>query len=309
LAAGEVVSSGILAMTERSGWFRTFVAMLLSLAPAAGAAIISEGAGLGATIDWAGVGMLGNSSSFYGTGTLIGSHSILTAAHLVEGLSGAQVRFEVNGVIYTSSAIAIHPSYIGGDDFDLAVITLSQDVAGVPYYQYNSGGLNELTAGPGIKVGFGVGGDGTTGAQAGIYPYGIKRAGSNFIDLVTTAPIQVTDALGNVMNVPAGMLLYDFDNHLTGSNGPLGGAAVGPGEIDTTTGDSGGPMFQYSPTLEMYIITGITIGGSDNLSRYGDIANDLRVASYSSWIAAQVPEPASLCIVAMALFCAGRRRR
>jgi hypothetical protein len=112
------------------------------------------------------------------------------------------------------------------------------------------------------------------------------------------------------MTVPAGMLLYDFDNHLTGTNGPLGGPAVGVSEIDTAAGDSGGPMFQWSPALGMYIITGITIGGSDDFSRYGDIANDLRVASYAPWIAAQVPESTAMCaLAAIALFCGRRRRR
>ena len=68
-------------------------------------------------------------------------------------------------------------------------------------------------------------------------------------------------------------------------------------------------MFQFSPALNAYIITGITIGGTDGLSRYGDIANDLRVASYAPWIASQVPEPTLLSVVALGLLRAGRRRR
>jgi secreted trypsin-like serine protease len=295
-------------MSVRTGWVRMFSGVLLSLAPCAGAAIVSNGPGLGVTTDWAGVGKLGDVSSFYGTGSLIGPHTILTAAHLVEGLGATQARFQVNGITYSSSAIAINPGYSGGDDFDVAVITLTQDVVGVPYYQYNTGALNELTAGPGIKVGFGVGGDGTSGAQPNLFPYGTKRAGSNVIDLVTTAPTQVTDGYGAVMNVPAGMLLYDFDNHLTGSAGPLGGAAVGQDEIDTASGDSGGPMFQYSDALGTYIITGITIGGSDDLSRYGDIASDLRVATYASWIETQAPEPAAMSVVAVTALLLRRRR-
>jgi hypothetical protein len=286
---------------------KTLAALLLSLAPAAGAAIISDGPGLGVTTDWAGVGKLGDASSFYATATLIGPHSILTAAHVVEGLAPTNARFEINGVIYTSTAIAIHPAYTGADDADLAVVTLSQDVTSVPYYQYNDGSLNELTAGPGIKVGFGVGGDGTTGAQPSLYPYGVKRAGMNAIDLVTTSPTTVTDAHGNTATFPAAMLLYDFDNHLTSTSGPLGGPAVGPNEIDTAAGDSGAPMFQFSPALNDYIITGITVGGTDDLSRYGDIANDLQIADYAPWIASQVPEPTALAFAGLALILIRRR--
>jgi hypothetical protein len=296
-------------MIARESLVRFVAATLLLLAPAAGAAIISQGPGLGVTSDWAGVGMVGGATTFSGTGTLIGPHSILTAAHVVEGLAGNGARVVINGVTYSSSAIAINPNYTGGDDADVAVITLARDILSVPFYQYNTGALNELTAGPGIKVGFGVGGNGTTGAQPALYPYGTKRAGSNAIDMVTTSPTHVTDAYGQGMTVPAGMLLYDFDNHLTGTNGPLGGAAVGPDEIDTADGDSGGPMFQFSTALNAYIITGITIGGTDANSRYGDIGNDLRVASYATWIASQVPEPTSLGLMALALLCARRRRR
>jgi hypothetical protein len=287
-------------------------ALSLPVAPVASAAIVSEGAGLGVTDAWAGVGKLGDAGSFYGTATLIGPRSVLTAAHLVAHLAAGGARFEVGGVTYASSAVAVHPGYVGGDDFDVAVITLSQPVAaGVPRYAYNRGDVDELAAGPGVKVGFGVGGDGAAGANPALYPYGTRRAGSNAIDLVTTAATQVTDGLGNVMDVPAGMLLYDFDDHRAGTGGPLGGPAVGPGEADTADGDSGGPMLQYWAALDAYVVTGITIGGSDGLSRYGDVASDLRVAAYAPWIDQQVPEPAALGVAAAAAALAwgGRRRR
>jgi hypothetical protein len=289
----------------------TAVAAALVMTAPAAAAIIAGGAGLGATTDWAGVGQVGTTHGYYGTGTLIGTRYVLTAAHLVEGVTASQGRFMVNGVAYTAASIAINPNYVGNDDYDVAVITLTSDVVGVPYYRYNNVGLDELTAGPGIKVGYGVGGDATTGANASLYPYGTKRAGVNSIDAVTTSGSVVTDGLGNQSYVPAGMLLYDFDNSVAQTAGPLGGLALGVEEIDTTEGDSGGPMFQYSAALGQYVITGITIGGTDDLSRFGDVATDLRVANYAGWIDGQVPEPASVALIgpaAIALFAKRRRR-
>ena len=68
---------------------------------------------------------------------------------------------QINGVTYSSSAIAINPNYTGGDDADVAVITLCPGhLRRHTLLPYNTGALNELTAGPGIKVGFGVGGTG-----------------------------------------------------------------------------------------------------------------------------------------------------
>ena len=98
------------------------------------------------------------------------------------------------------------------------------------------------------------------------------------IDMVTTSTTHVTDGLGQRSPSPPACC-STTSTTTSPARGPLGGPAVGPDEIDTADGDSGGPMFQFSPAQGAYIITGITIGGSDAYSRYGDIANDLRVAS------------------------------
>ena len=193
------------------------------------------------------------------------------------------------------------------------MITLDRDATGMPTYAINTGSVNELTAGNGIKVGFGYGGDGTNGTTAAnmaLYPYGTKRAGQQAIDLISTTTLTLTAGHGNPITVEPGLLGYDFDNHQLGTSGPLGGAAVGPDEIDTTEGDSGGPMFQWDAAHGQYVITGITVDGSDPLSRFGDISLDVRIADNAARIAAQVPEPGAVGVMgAAAMLFALRRSR
>jgi hypothetical protein len=68
-------------------------------------------------------------------------------------------------------------------------------------------------------------------------------------------------------------------------------------------------MFQYSAALGQYLITGITVNGADNFSRFGDISLDVRVAAHADWIAAQVPEPTSLAALTLAGAAGTLRRR
>ncbi|HYE17739.1 MAG TPA: trypsin-like serine protease [Tepidisphaeraceae bacterium] len=292
---------------------------LLAVAPATHAVIITAGPGQGATTDWSGVGQIiptspAGPNDFFGTGALIAPTKVLTAAHVVDGLALNQVKFVFGGVEYVASAIAKHPSYTGTDEHDIAVVTLTQAVANADVYHFDDGTLVPAGTGQvGYKVGFGVGGDGTTGAtaaSAATYPYGTKRVARNTIDLITTADTPVVDGRGNAYTLAPNLLAYDFDNHLTAAAGPLGAAALGPDEGNTTVGDSGAPMLQWSTAVGAYVITGLSISGTDDFSRFGDIAFDTQVAAHSTWVAAQVPEPAALgaLTIAGATLLARRRR-
>ena len=298
---------------SKAGWLKCAAAGVLSLAcggQPAHAIIVSAGAGQGLTFDWSGVGKVGDSTDFYGTGTLVSPIHVVTAAHLVDGLSADGARFDVNGVSYNSSSIAIHPLYDGGDAHDLAVITLSAPATGASYYAFNHGEIIETAPGAiAYKVGFGFGGGGAAGYDETLYPYGDKRVGQNVVDLIPALPTQLTDGQGNSATVEAGVLLYDFDNHTAGTNGPLGGPAVGPQEANTTPGDSGGAMFHYDAALARFVLTGVTVSGLDDYSRFGDIGIDARVSSHADWIDQQVPEPSAALIAAGGLFAATVRRR
>jgi V8-like Glu-specific endopeptidase len=278
-------------------------------------------AGGGTTSAWDGVGTITNGFPDGGTGTLLDPYHVLTAAHIVAGLpAGHTVTFHVNGIDRTVSSIAYLGNYVGGqptstsdgttttrdysiaDRSDIAVLTLSSPITGVTTWQYNNGSLVESTAGPAHLVGYGYGGDGTSGENGAAYPFGTKREAINAVDRVfsTTTDVAgrtVSETSGNRNAVlPASVLAWDFDN--TSTNGPLGGPALlpntGPVEGDITTGDSGAPIFQFDPSLNSYVITGVAIDGTDDLSRFGEISWATRTADYSSFIASAVPEPTSI---------------
>ncbi|MEZ0266352.1 MAG: trypsin-like serine protease [Phycisphaerae bacterium] len=296
-------------------------ACLAALAPASHAVIISAGPGQGATADWSGVGQIipttpAGPNDFFGSGALIAPTKVLTAAHVVDGLALNEVQFVFGGISYVAAAIAKHPSYTGTDEYDIAVVTLTQAVTGADVYRFDDGTLVPGGTGQvGYKVGFGVGGDGTTGAtgaNAAAYPYGTKRVARNAIDLITTADTPVVDGRGNAYTLAPHVIAYDFDNHLTGTAGPLGGTALGSDEGDTTFGDSGAPMLQWSTAVGAYVITGVSISGTDDFSRFGDIGFDTQVSAYSSWVAAQVPEPATggaLAVAGIGLLARRRARQ
>ncbi len=271
-----------------------------------------DGAGQGTTNSWDGVGIVSNVNPT-ATGVLVDSTHVLLAAHEVFGVALANLHFTVGGVTYDPQSVAIHPSYTGTEQFDIAVMKLKTAATGVPTWAYNTGTLNEATAGAVTLVGYGVGGNGVNGAdpaQPGAFPFGTRRAATNLIDLITTAPnTLVTDAYGQSANLPPGLLAYDFDNNTTQTGGPLGGGAIGANEGTITSGDSGGPMFQFDTARGQYVITGISIDSTDATDRFGEIAWGTRVSTYAPFLATAIPEPTSLALAALASAALLRRRR
>lgn len=283
---------------------------LLALLVPQSALAIMGGSGIDAnTTDspWAGVGSITTGSGTF-SGALIGDGYVLTAAHVVAGQvnTPGNVHFNLNyGGDLTQSisaaAIYVFPGYNGTTSGsngvwhdDLAVVKLSTPAPlGVPVY-----GLAGSAPGQGTTitlVGYGGAGDGSSGITAGSNAK-IKRVGENRVDALL-----VDDDGGSAMEI----LGFDFDGpngttNVFGTSTPANRTLGASLEAQFAGGDSGGPIFVRDNGV--WKITGIaTFNGKTDLSggstvNFGSIGGGTIVASYASWIQAQmvaspVPEP------------------
>ncbi|MAI72461.1 MAG: hypothetical protein CMM01_16350 [Rhodopirellula sp.] len=202
------------------------------------------------TSDFPAVGMVGDLSGGYGSGTLISPIHVLTAGHCaVDGTGNAMAdtagTFEVNGRVYQTSRVFLHPNY---DDWtlanDIAIFQLSEPVVGVSPEMISR--LVPVVGQDLTIVGFGGGGTGATGHTG---DYGTKRVGETVVERVTATEIQWT-----------------FD----------------PGESNTAPGDSGGPGFI---TVDgQRLLAGVTSYGTSYSAAFGDQSGDIRVDAFAEWI-------------------------
>jgi len=238
-----------------------------------------------------------------GTGALLsdGRH-ILTAAHLWDGgnttiaTSAIAIRFSILGdtTDYAIESYTLHPSYNEADqdtNNDLALIKLAADApSGANRYELytDSDEVGQTMT----IVGFGLRGTGTDG-QDNADPTVQGRVGQNRVD-----------ALGDVLNSTAGrsivegsQLIFDFDNGTTANDaGTLINApdtGLGSQEVNTTSGDSGGPSFIDGKLagVTSYGITPTGLGFATNTdidtatnSTFGEFSANIRVSHYVDWI-------------------------
>lgn len=139
------------------------------------------------------------------------------------------------------------------------------------------------------KVGYGRTGIGTEGAVKGSNPYILAYFGQNRFDALGE------DFYGNLV-VPDSQLLYDFDNGMSernvflSSNG-LSDLGLGNKEVNIAPGDSGSPAFigNLVGGISSYNASDFDIDiDSVRNSSLGEIAGDVRVSSYASFIDAAV---------------------
>jgi uncharacterized protein YkwD len=181
------------------------------------------------------------------TATLVGSRTVLTAAHCV----GYNNRFTVGGRTYNASHIAVHPrcelngphpycSFTNTVEHDIALVILSQAVGNVtpsPIATRNPWVGQQL-----VLVGFGR----TSENGGGL---GTKRMGPNRIAGLTTTKLR-------------------FD--------PIAGSS------NLCNGDSGGPSFGQGSTGEE-VVVGVH---STKNGVCGNGGHDMRVEHYESWLVA-----------------------
>ena len=202
------------------------------------------------TSDFPSVGTVGAWGSDFCSGTLISQTFVLTAAHCAESVGDTDGNFTLDGQTYTTEKVHMHPDWndsVFGTDAanDIALYELNQAVSGTtpsPIFTGTPQVGDELKL-----VGFGAGGDGTTGHNG---DYGTKRVGTTPIDQVTSTLIH-----------------WSFDDN---------------SESNTAPGDSGGPAFLLVDG--MHQVAGVTSGGDRYDAGIGDNSYDTRVDAYQDWI-------------------------
>ncbi|MFB2893796.1 trypsin-like serine protease [Aerosakkonemataceae cyanobacterium BLCC-F50] len=237
---------------------------------------------------------------------------ILTAAHCVSDdlgfnliINNTKAFFDIPGdtVGIDVTKFFIHPNWGGLTDFesvegDIAILELSS-FAPQAAERYDIYRNNDEVGQVGIKVGYGLSGQGNQGFDPDNFPFGVKRFGQNKYD----APAEVLNSripeLGRVGNntVPGAVLAYDFDNGLPENDAfayfGIPNLGLGMQEVTTAPGDSGGPTFING------LIAGVTSFGTcfnepncstppdiDNFinASFGEFGGDTRVSTYASYI-------------------------
>lgn len=261
---------------------------------------------------YAATGYLRTAGGEFCTGTLVAPTLVLSAAHCFVYTSGENIgqvaspsviMFGVGETIdaFTNNAtgLVLNPGYniaSPAADFDMALLTLSSPILGVPPAALFAGDPFGIIA---TIVGYGNQGTGVANGLAGAPD---RLAAQNVVDLA-----------GNVLR-------YDFDSPDLDTSF-YGDAEPLPLEGTTGTGDSGGPMF-LTHGSSAYVV-GTLFGGLGNnfygdRSFYASVARSenlqfllnagLDVLTTLPETGTPVPEPATCGLVALGAFLGWRRR-
>jgi hypothetical protein len=223
-----------------------------------------------------------SAGAFAGSGTLLSSTWLLTAAHCVDDATLSNLKFQVNGQTYTAEEWLPHSSWTGDlkRGYDIALVRLSAPVTNVvPAARFT--GLTEVGL-VGTSVGFGRSGTGLTGDTIAS---GTKRAGQNLLDALGS---QLVTTGSQANRYSDRIVLGDFDHPTDSSYNrtfSASGAAL-PLEYMIAGGDSGGGLFvDVAGHARLAAVHSFTQAlDTTTNSSYGDAFGSTRMNQFNEWV-------------------------
>lgn len=279
------------------------VALLVSITGAAQAIVtrhdVSDDQYLSfAQSDFGSVGRMifqdGDSQFWNGSGTLIGSEWVLTAAHVVDNAADQDWFFDTGSGTQRmqASEVHYHPDWFndeGATNGDIALVRLSDAITDAAPTQLFEGSTpyNDEVA----LVGYGGSGNGQTG-WTGDYDV-LRRAGTNILES------------GDPFGFGQEFLSFDFDDPTLGDATAL--------EAMLMFGDSGGAiMADVDGEWQIIGVNTFIVPFANeptDYGMYGDLMGSTSVEFHRDWINSIIPAPGTLPLALIGLGLTARRRR